>query len=46
MSQVSAKMLFGLSKKQLVSWGLLATGVKIAFGFWAFSRLGWNFFGN
>jgi len=36
-------MLFGLSKKQLVGWGLLATGVKVAFGFWLFGYLGWHF---
>tara|TARA_B100000029_G_C17200556_1_gene824208 strand:+ start:267 stop:383 length:117 start_codon:yes stop_codon:yes gene_type:complete len=35
-------MLFGLSKKQLVGWGLLATGIKVAFGAWLFSRLGWH----
>ena len=34
------QMLFGLSKKQLVGWGLLATGIKVAFGFWLFGRLG------
>jgi hypothetical protein len=35
-------MLFGLSKKQLLVYGFLATGVKIAFGFWLFGRLGWH----
>jgi len=33
---------FGLSKKQLVGWGLFATGAKIVFGLWLFDRLGWQ----
>tara|TARA_Y100001968_G_C19184194_1_gene631943 strand:+ start:647 stop:769 length:123 start_codon:yes stop_codon:yes gene_type:complete len=39
-------MLFGLSKKQLVGWGLLASGFKVAFGLWLVGHLGlhmpWN----
>ncbi len=33
-------MLFGLTKKQIVGWGLLATGIKVAFGIWLFGYLG------
>ncbi|WP_320674869.1 hypothetical protein [Prochlorococcus sp. MIT 1341] len=34
------KMPFGLSRKQIISWGLLATGLKVAFGAYLFSKLG------
>ncbi len=33
-------MLFGLSKKQFIGWGLLATGIKIAIGAYLFNKLG------
>ena len=36
------KMLFGLPKKQLLGWSLLATGVKVVFGIWLFGQLGWE----
>jgi len=36
------QMLFGLSKKQLVGWGLFATVLKVAIGLWFFGRLGWH----
>ena len=35
-------MFFGLSKKQLLGWGILATGIKVAFGIWVFNQFGWN----
>jgi len=35
-------MLFGFSKKQLIGWWLLATGAKLTFGIWLFSRMGWD----
>lgn len=35
-------MLFGLTKKQLLGWGLLATGLKVAFGVWLLGQLGWD----
>tara|TARA_Y100001968_G_C18969268_1_gene531514 strand:- start:336 stop:455 length:120 start_codon:yes stop_codon:yes gene_type:complete len=33
-------MIFGFSKKQLIGWGLLMTGVKFAFGLWLLGHLG------
>tara|TARA_B100000029_G_scaffold151441_1_gene146553 strand:+ start:434 stop:607 length:174 start_codon:yes stop_codon:yes gene_type:complete len=35
-------MPFGLTKKQLVGWALVATAIKVAFGFWLFGRLGFH----
>ncbi len=37
-------MFFGLSKKQIIGWGLLATGFKVALGVWIFGQLGWHLF--
>lgn len=33
-------MLFGLSKKQIIALGFLATGLKLALGIWLFGYLG------
>ena len=36
------KMIFGFTKKQLIGWGLLATGFKVVFGIWLLNQLGFN----
>jgi len=35
-------MLFGLSRRKIIGWGVFATAVKLAFGIWLFGRMGWQ----
>tara|TARA_Y100001968_G_C19271811_1_gene674631 strand:- start:784 stop:906 length:123 start_codon:yes stop_codon:yes gene_type:complete len=35
-------MFFGLSKQKIIGFGIIATAIKLIFGFWLFARMGWH----